>query len=173
MDKQLKLDITFMNMAKEVAKLSYCQRHKVGALIVREGNISSFGYNGTPSGMDNCCEDTQYVSTDAYSWIDEETISIKWPLIDENGKRYRLITKKETLHAESNAILKAAKSGVSTDNSTLYITLSPCIDCAKLILQSGIKRVVYSEEYKDVSGIEFLRKFISIEKLEYEVQHSN
>jgi dCMP deaminase len=84
-----------------------------------------------------------------------------------------LITKKETLHAESNAILKAAKSGVSTDNSTLYITLSPCIDCAKLILQSGIKRVVYSEEYKDVSGIEFLRKFISIEKLEYEVQHSN
>ena len=172
MDKQLKLDVTFMNMSKEVAKLSYCQRHKVGALIVREGNISSFGYNGTPSGMDNCCEEQQYLSQTSEALLDlldEETISINWPLIDESGKRYRLITKKETLHAESNAILKAAKSGVSTDNSTLYITLSPCIDCAKLILQSGIKRVVYFEEYKDVSGIEFLSKFIQIEKLEYEI----
>lgn len=162
-NKQKKLDTTFINIALEISKLSYCVRAKVGALLVKSGNIISFGYNGTPSGMDNCCEDKDY--TDAGGWLDEETIIKKWPFEDELG-RYRFVTKKETVHAESNAIIKAARSGLSTDGSTLYLTLSPCIDCSKLILQSGIKRVVYLNEYVDTSGIQFLRNFIEVQKYE-------
>jgi dCMP deaminase len=131
--KQKKLDSVYLNIAKEISTLSHCQRAKVGAVIVKDGNIVSFGYNGTPSSMDNCCEDGN------------TTIS-------------------EVIHAEMNAILKAAKSGYSVNGSTLYLTLSPCKECSKLILQSGIKRVLYLEEYRDVSGIEFLKNFISIKK---------
>lgn len=163
MDKQYKLDTVFINIAQEIAKLSYCVRAKVGAIIVKSGNIISMGYNGAPSGMENCCEDKDY--TDAGGWLDEETIMEIWPFEDEIG-RYRFVTKKETIHAESNAIIKAAKSGLSTDGSTLYLTMSPCIDCAKLILQAGIKRVVYLNEYIDTSGIQFLRNFIEVEKHE-------
>ena len=131
--KQKKLDSVYLNIAKEISTLSHCQRAKVGAVIVKDGNIVSFGYNGTPSSMDNCCEDGN------------ATIS-------------------EVIHAEMNAILKAAKSGYSVNGATLYLTLSPCKECSKLILQSGIKRVLYLEEYRDVSGIEFLYNFISIKK---------
>ena len=131
--KQKKLDSVYLNIAKEISTLSHCQRAKVGAVIVKDGNIVSFGYNGTPSSMDNCCEDG------------DATIS-------------------EVIHAEMNAILKAAKSGYSVDGATLYLTLSPCKECSKLILQSGIKRVLYLEEYRDISGIEFLYNFISIKK---------
>lgn len=131
--KQKKLDSVYLNIAKEISTLSHCQRAKVGAVIVKDGNIVSFGYNGTPSSMDNCCEDGN------------ATIS-------------------EVIHAEMNAILKAAKSGYSVNGATLYLTLSPCKECSKLILQSGIERVLYLEEYRDVSGIEFLHNFISIRK---------
>ena len=131
--KQKKLDSVYLNIAKEISTLSHCQRAKVGAVIVKDGNIVSFGYNGTPSSMDNCCEDGN------------ATIS-------------------EVIHAEMNGILKAAKSGYSVNGATLYLTLSPCKECSKLILQSGIKRVLYLEEYRDVSGIEFLKNFISIKK---------
>ncbi len=127
------LDKVFINIAKETSTLSHCQRAKVGAVIVKDGNIVSFGYNGTPAGMDNCCEDG------------DATIS-------------------EVIHAEMNAVLKAAKNGYSVDGATLYLTLSPCKECAKLILQSGIRRVLYLEEYRDISGIEFLKNFISIKK---------
>jgi len=133
MEKQKKLDRTFTNIAKEVGTLSHCTRSKVGAVLVKDGNVISFGYNGTPAGMDNGCE--------------------------ENN-----VTKDEVIHAEMNAILKAAKSGNAVDGSTLYLSLSPCKNCCKLIIQSGIKRVVYLEGYRDLKPIEFLSKFIEVEK---------
>lgn len=126
--KQLKYDQAYMRMAYEWGKLSFCERKKVGALIVKGRMIISDGFNGTPTGFENCCEDTE-----------------------NNTKWY-------VLHAEANAILKVASSTQSCKNSTLYITLSPCKECSKLIHQSGIKRVVYANKYKDTSGLEFLEK---------------
>jgi dCMP deaminase len=131
--KQLKLDEVFINIAKEVGSLSYCTRSKVGAVLVKDGNMISFGYNGTPAGMDNGCE--------------------------ENN-----VTKEEVIHAEMNSILKAAKSGNSVEGSTLYLTLSPCKECSKLILQSGVKKVVYLNTYRNLDGIQFLSQFIEVEK---------
>ena len=135
--KQLKYDIAYLKMAQEWAKLSHCTRKQVGALIVKDRMIISDGYNGTPSGFDNCCED--------------DTGTTKW----------------HVLHAEANAILKVAGSTQSCQDATLYITMSPCKDCSKLIFQSGIKRVVYLERYKDESGRAFL------EKAGVQVEHLN
>lgn len=126
--KKEKYDKAYLRIAKEWGQLSYCQRKKVGAIIVKNKMIISDGYNGTPSGFENCCEDE-----------DNQT---KWYV----------------LHAEANAILKVARSTQSCEGATLYITLSPCKECSKLIHQSGITRVVYHQEYKDNSGLEFLRK---------------
>jgi len=126
--KQHKYDIAYLKMALEWAKLSHCERKQVGALIVKGRMIISDGFNGTPSGFDNCCED------------------------DEG------LTKWEVLHAEANAILKVAGSTQSAEGATLYITLSPCQQCSKLIHQAGIKRVVYCRDYRDTSGIDFLEK---------------
>ncbi|GAK88588.1 dCMP deaminase [Nonlabens ulvanivorans] len=126
--KQHKYDVAYLKMATEWAKLSHCKRRQVGALIVRDRMIISDGYNGTPSGFENFCED------------------------DEG------YTKWYVLHAEANAILKVAGSTQSCAGATLYITMSPCKDCSKLIHQSGIKRVVYVEGYKDDSGLQFLQK---------------
>ncbi len=127
-DKQLKFDVAYLKMAKEWGKLSYCHRKKVGAIIVKNKMIISDGFNGTPSGFENICE-------------------------DEEG-----YTKWFVLHAEANAILKVAASTQSCKDAELYITLSPCKECSKLIHQAGIKRVVYAEEYSDTSGLDFLRK---------------
>ena len=130
--KEERLDNVYLGMAKELSNLSHAERAKVGCLIVNsEGQIVSQGYNGTPSGFDNCCEE------------------------EHDGK---LTTKHEVLHAESNAISKCAKWGGSTDGATLYVTMSPCYECAKLIIQAGIKRVVYTELYRDKTGIELLEK---------------
>ena len=126
--KQKKYDIAYLKMALEWAKLSYCKRRQVGALIVKDRMIISDGYNGTPTGFENICED------------------------DEN------YTKWYVLHAEANAIMKVAASTQSSLGATLYITLSPCKECSKLIFQSGMKRVVYNKAYKDLSGVEFLKK---------------
>jgi len=126
--KQLRYDIAYLKMALEWAKLSRCKRKQVGALIVKDKMIISDGYNGTPSGFDNCCE-------------------------DEEG-----LTKWEVLHAEANAILKVAASSQSCKDATLYITLSPCRECSKLIHQAGIKRMVFVKGYRDTSGLEFLKK---------------
>lgn len=126
--KQNKYDKAYLRLAKEWGKLSYCKRKQVGAIIVRDKMIISDGYNGSPSGFENCCE-------------------------DEEG-----LTKWYVLHAEANAILKVARSTQSCQDATLYITLSPCRECSKLIHQSGIKRVVYLEGYKDDSGLQFLKK---------------
>ena len=116
-------------MAMEWAKLSHCKRKQVGALIVKDNTIISDGYNGTPSGFLNTCE-------------------------DESGDTHWYV-----LHAEANALLKVVKSTQNAEGATLYITLSPCKECSKLIIQSGIKRVVYKNAYKDISGIGFLKKF--------------
>lgn len=127
--KQLKYDTAYLKMAVEWAKLSYCKRKQVGALIVKDKMIISDGYNGTPSGYTNCCE-------------------------NEEGETHWYV-----LHAEANAILKVAKSTQSANGATLYITLSPCKECSKLIIQAGIKRVVYNVKYKDTSGIDFLEQY--------------
>ena len=128
MSKQFLLDQRYLRMARIWAENSYCVRRKVGALIVRDGAIISDGYNGTPSGFENVCE-------------------------DENDR-----TKPYVLHAEANAITKVAKSNNSSQGSTLYVTASPCIECAKLIIQAGIKRVVYSEDYHSSDGMDLLKK---------------
>lgn len=127
-DKQTKYDIAYLRMAMEWSKLSYCDRRQVGALIVKDKMIISDGYNGTPTGFENICED------------------------DEG------FTKWYVLHAEANAILKVASSTQSCNGATLYITMSPCKQCSKLIHQAGIKRLVYFEEYKDTSGVRFLER---------------
>jgi dCMP deaminase len=126
--KQFLLDTRYLRMAKIWAENSYCERKKVGAILVNGKMIISDGYNGTPSGFENICE-------------------------DESG-----ITKTYVLHAEANAITKVAKSNNSSEGATLYVTASPCIECAKLIIQAGIKRVVYSEEYRIADGLELLKK---------------
>ena len=127
--KKIKYDYKYLEIAEKISELSHANKKKVGAIIVKNSVIISDGYNGTPNGFENNCE-------------------------DQNG-----ITKWYTLHAEANAILKLARiGGVSAENATLYLTLSPCKECAKLILQSGISNVIYKEEYRDISGIEFLKK---------------
>ena len=127
-DKQHKFDLRYLQMARIWAQNSYCQRRQVGALVVKEGMIISDGYNGTPSGFENVCE-------------------------DDNG-----VTKPYVLHAEANAITKLARSSNNSDGATIYITASPCIECAKLIIQAGIKRVVYGEKYRLTDGIELLER---------------
>ncbi len=126
--KQADLDLRYIRMARIWAENSYCKRRQVGAIIVKDKMIISDGYNGTPSGFENICE-------------------------DENG-----LTKPYVLHAEANAITKIARSGNNSDGATLYVTAAPCIECAKLIIQAGIKRVVYSEEYRLKDGIELLQR---------------
>ena len=137
MPKQIDLDITYLKMADEWGQLSKAVRRKVGCLIVRDGQIISDGYNGTPAGFDNNCE---FVNE---GFLDQA----------EN----KLQTKPEVLHAESNALMKLAKSTNSSKDSTIYLTMSPCFDCAKLIIQAGVIRVVFSEKYRNQEGIKFLR----------------
>ena len=127
-EKQMKFDQRYLEMARIWAQNSYCQRRQVGALVVKNGMIISDGYNGTPSGFENVCE-------------------------DDNG-----VTKPYVLHAEANAITKLARSSNNSDGATIYITASPCIECAKLIIQAGIRRVVYGEKYRLMDGIELLER---------------
>ena len=127
-DKLHQLDQRYLRMARIWAENSYCRRRQVGALVVKGNMIISDGYNGTPSGFDNVCE-------------------------DENG-----VTLPYVLHAEANAITKLARSGNNSDQATLYVTASPCIECAKLIIQAGIRRVVYAEQYRLTDGIDLLRR---------------
>lgn len=127
-EKQLMFDRRYLEMARVWAQNSYCQRRQVGALVVKEGMIISDGYNGTPSGFENVCE-------------------------DDSG-----VTKPYVLHAEANAITKLARSNNNSEGATIYITASPCIECAKLIIQAGIKRVVYGENYRLTDGIDLLRR---------------
>ena len=127
-EKQQKLDQRYLRMARTLAENSYCKRRQVGALIVKDKMIISDGYNGTPSGFPNICE-------------------------DETNTTYPYV-----LHAEANAITKIARSGNSSDGATLYVTAAPCLECSKLIIQAGIKRVIYSEHYRLEDGVELLRR---------------
>jgi len=141
----------FMKVAEESAALSYARRLQVGCVIVKDKRILSFGYNGTPSGWDNNCEDRIY----ANEWSIDNDI---WNYQDETGRPYNLKTKEEVLHAEANALLKLAASTESSEGAILFITHAPCMGCAKLIYQARISHVIYKEEYKDSSGIDFLIK---------------
>lgn len=133
----LKFDRSYLEMATVWARNSYCKRRQVGALLVKDKMIISDGYNGTPSGFENICE-------------------------DENG-----VTKPYVLHAEANALSKVAKSGNSSEGATLYVTASPCLECAKLIIQSGVRRVVYKDEYRINDGIDLLRRAgVEVEQIE-------
>lgn len=127
-EKQKRLDERYLRMASIWAENSYCRRRQVGALVVKDKMIISDGYNGTPSGFENVCEDDNYV------------------------------TKPYVLHAEANAITKLARSNNNSDGATIYITASPCIECAKLIIQAGIRRVVYGENYRLTDGIDLLKR---------------
>lgn len=139
LEKTRQFDLRYMRMAQIWAENSYCERRKVGALIVKNKMIISDGYNGTPSGFENVCE-------------------------DENNR-----TKPYVLHAEANAITKVARSSNSSEDSTLYVTSSPCIECAKLIIQAGIRRVVYAEEYHTLDGVDLLKRAgVEVEQLETE-----
>lgn len=137
-EKQLQLDLRYLRMARVWSENSYCVRRKVGALIVKDKMIISDGYNGTPSGFENICE-------------------------DDMGK-----TKPYVLHAEANAITKVAKSSNSSEGATLYVTASPCIECAKLIIQSGIRRVVYCDSYHSDDGIKLLER-VGIDVVQSEI----
>ena len=142
-DKQTKLDLRYLRMARIWAENSYCKRRQVGALVVKDKMIISDGYNGTPSGFENVCEEND-------------------------------VTKPYVLHAEANAITKLARSSNNSDGSTLYVTASPCIECAKLIIQEGIKRVVYAEKYRLNEGIELLeRAGIKVEYLNPDERNLN
>ena len=153
----------YMDTAKRFAKLSPALRLHVGAIVVKDDRIISIGYNGMPVGWDNECEYKDYMSGDAGGWLDPDEIEGRWPFVEydpevQSNRRYRLVTKDEVLHAESNAIAKLAKSNDSGLGADLFVTHSPCIHCAKLIHQSGIRRVYYGENYRDDAGIQFLEK---------------
>ena len=138
-DKQQILDIRYLRMARIWAENSYCERRKVGAIVVKDKMIISDGYNGTPEGFENVCEDSNQ------------------------------ITKPYVLHAEANAITKLARSSNNSEGATLYVTASPCIECSKLIIQSGIERVVYGEKYRLEDGINLLKRAgVDVEYLEVE-----
>lgn len=142
LSKQTKLDLRYLRMARIWAENSYCKRRQVGALVVKDKMIISDGYNGTPSGFENICEEND-------------------------------ITKPYVLHAEANAITKLARSSNNSDGSTLYVTASPCIECAKLIIQAGIKRVVYAEKYRLNDGIQLMeRAGIKVEFLDTDKQNA-
>ena len=137
--KLMRYDRMYMDIAKRIGEMSHAERTKVGAVLVKDTNILSFGFNGTPTGFDNDCEDFFYGN---------------------------MVTKPEVLHAESNAIAKVAMSTQSSEGSTLYVTLSPCVECAKMIIQAGLSRVVYKEKYRDDSGMELLaRARLEVEQL--------
>lgn len=145
MNKTEKYDLLYIDIAKRISRMSHARRLQVGCVLMKNNSIISFGWNGMPAGWDNSCED----------WTDE----------------LELVTKPEVLHAESNCLMKVAKSNESSHGSCLYITHSPCIHCAKMIYQAGISRVVYEEDYRSSDGIDFLKKceveVIKIPKYQY------
>lgn len=160
----------YMDWAKRAAELSHAQRRHVGAVIVKDDTVISYGYNGMPAGWNNNCEDKEYMSSDAGGWLNPAEIIESWPfeekveMVDPDDgsyfitRRYRLKTKPEVLHAESNAIAKLAKSHNSGVGADIFVTTAPCLECAKLIYQSGISRVWFGDQYRDDRGVEFLKK---------------
>ena len=169
----------YMDVAERTSKLSVAIRRQVGAVIVKENRILSYGYNGMPTGWDNECEFKDYMSVDAGGWASPDEIFEQWPFSEwvtrtsDSGEeygynaRYRLVTKDEVLHAESNAIAKVSGSTESSEEATMFCTTAPCIHCAKMIWQAGIKNLYYRDTYKDRTGVGFLEKSgVSVTKYE-------
>ncbi len=164
-----KFKLAYMKAAETFAELSHAQRLHVGAIVVKDDRIISIGYNGMPAGWDNNCEDIEWMG-DAGGWLSPDEIEEQWPFEGEmvqyysdetchsRNNRYRLKTKPEVLHAETNAISKLAKSTESGNGAAMFITHSPCLDCAKLIYQSGINSVFYRNSDRSEDGIKFLEK---------------
>lgn len=156
-DKENKYKRLYMDIAERVAQMSYAKRLLVGAIIVKDGRILSMGFNGMPSGWDNDCEDKIYKDHDTETGYD-------YPLKEYHGefndqvRYYRLKTKPQVLHGEMNAMMKLAKSNESSEGADLFLTHSPCIQCAKAIYQSGIKRLYFGKHYRSNDGVEFLQK---------------
>lgn len=154
----------YMDIARNCAGMSHAIRKKVGAVIVRDDNIISYGWNGTPTGQPNECEDKKYMSEECTSMcvFSDQQEQETWPHVEEHAdgtyQRYRLITKPTVLHAELNAICKLARTTGHSDGASLYVTLSPCPECAKLLIQAKIKNVFYIEKYRDTAGIDLLEK---------------
>jgi dCMP deaminase len=162
--KQKYIDL-YMDWAARTAQLSHAKRRQVGAVIVKDDSVISYGYNGMPSGWDNNCEDKDFMSGDAGGWLDPEEIYERWPLEERSDEdnavigRYRLKTKPEVLHAERNALDKLAKrGGTGSAGSYMFVTTAPCLECAKSIYQSGISSVYYRDSYRNMDGVEFLEK---------------
>ena len=161
----------YMDTARRFAELSPAQRRKVGAIVVKDDRIISIGYNGMPVGWDNECEYKEYMNAAKAGFMSDEEAREKFPNEEFDpdvgaNRRYRLVTKDEVLHAESNAIAKLAKSNESGLGADLFVTTAPCIHCAKLIHQSGIRRVWFSDSYRDTAGVDFLAKSgVAVEKI--------
>jgi len=157
-DKYIEL---YMDLAERIAQTSYAVRTKAGAIIVKD-DIIVYGYNGTPSGWDNVCEYREYMSSDAGGWLSPDEMQLRRPyeinVFGEPYQRYALVTKPEVLHAEMNAISKIAKSTISSEGATMFVTCSPCMECAKAIYQAGITTVYYRDKYRLLHGLEFLEK---------------
>lgn len=175
--KQKFIDL-YMDWALRTAQLSHAKRLQVGSIIVKEDRVISMGYNGMPSGWDNDCEDKDYMSGDAGGWLDPTEIEERWPFEETvheqqsddtvwtHTRRYRLKTKPEVLHAERNALDKLAKGTEGGLDSTMFITHSPCLECAKSIYGAGISTVYYGEDYRSKDGIYFLEKCgVKVEKI--------
>ena len=169
-----KFQTLYMDIAARVAKMSHARRLQVGAIVVKDDRVISMGYNGMPAGWDNNCEDMEWWMPEVED-LHEDELAVMYPHVSYHGEfndqvsHYRLRTKREVLHAESNAISKLAKSTESGDGASLFVTHSPCIECAKLIYQSGISKVFYRDSYRDDSGINFLEASgVTVTKLDSE-----
>lgn len=168
MDKQEKFDRYFMDVAKRTAELSYAKRRKVGAIVEKDGNILAIGFNGTPAGEDNACEYKVYYSPEPAddNWGGQYIPDIEdYPFEDKNGKYY-LVTNDNVIHGEENCLMKMARSNSSCVGATMYVTMSPCIPCSRMLFSAGFVRIVYGEKYRDSRGLDFLeRRGIKCEQL--------
>jgi dCMP deaminase len=162
-----KLKKAYIKTAETFAELSHARRLHVGAIVVKDDRIISIGYNGMPAGWDNNCEYKSYMDQSAGGWLNPDEIKSRWQYLEEDGTRYELKTRPEVLHAETNAISKLAKSSESGNGATIFITHAPCLDCAKLIYQSGINSVFYRSSYRSDDGIKFLEQSgVTVEKID-------
>ena len=162
----------YIDVAERTSKLSNAIRRQVGAVIVKDNRILSYGYNGMPTGWHNDCEKKEYMDGDAEDRLTSEEIENLWPILEydpevQSYRRYRLVTKDEVLHAEMNCLMKVAQGTESSSGSVLFTTDAPCIHCAKAIFQAGVKEVIYQKVYRTDAGLNFLEKCgVSVTKYE-------
>lgn len=162
-NKKEKYNKMFMTIAETVSEMSFCERRKVGAILVKNGQIISMGWNGTPAGEDNCCEEKHYSSGDEGGWLDHETAVQQWPFVEwveefQRELRYSLKTKPDVIHAEENCLRKLITSTETSVDSTMYVTTAPCKMCAVRLKDAKVKEVFYLEVYRSEEGIKYLEK---------------